>query len=151
MKRAGEATASPKENVSFNRSGGAILLGVNDQRQINFIGQLVPETFQPFLKNPHLAQIFTQMGRSEELGTRLRNVYKFSKSYSGSDQIIFFEDDIFKATIPLSKSYSEKGDSVLFHLAGNGDRFFTFAFQFAPLHCLPIYYFDDPQIDSPSS
>ncbi|MGV8096924.1 MAG: hypothetical protein AB2L24_34130 [Mangrovibacterium sp.] len=71
-------------------------------------GQLTPETFQPFPKNPHLAQIFTQMGRSEELGTGLRNVYKFSKAYSGSDQIVFFEDDIFKATIPLSKSYADR-------------------------------------------
>ena len=36
-----------------------------------------------------------------------------SKAYSGSDQIIFFEDDVFKATIPLSKSYSEKvGEKV---------------------------------------
>ncbi len=48
------------------------------------------------------------MGRSEELGTGLRNVYKFSKAYSGSDQIVFFEDDIFKATIPLSESYTQK-------------------------------------------
>ena len=36
-------------------------------------GQLLPDTFEPFPKNPHLAQIFTQMGRSEELGTGLRS------------------------------------------------------------------------------
>ena len=71
-------------------------------------GQLMPETFQPFPKNPHLSQIFTQMGRSEELGTGLRNVYMFSKAYSGNDHILFFEDDIFKVTIPLSRSYIDR-------------------------------------------
>jgi ATP-dependent DNA helicase RecG len=34
-----------------------------------FIGQLLPGKFEPFPKNPNIAQIFTQMGRSEELGT----------------------------------------------------------------------------------
>ena len=51
-------------------------------------GQLLPETFVPFPKNPHIAQIFTQMGRSEELGTGLQNVYKYSKAYSGSEDIL---------------------------------------------------------------
>jgi ATP-dependent DNA helicase RecG len=64
------------------------------------------ESFQPFPKNPHLAQIFTQMGRSEELGTGLRNVYKFTKAYSGSDQVVFFEEDIFSVTVPL-KNFTE--------------------------------------------
>lgn len=64
-------------------------------------GQLFPETFQPFPKNPHIAQIFTQLGRSEELGTGLRNVYRFSKAYSGSDNIIFLEEDVFKVSVPL--------------------------------------------------
>lgn len=59
-------------------------------------GQLLPESFEPFPKNPHIAQIFTQIGRSEELGTGVRNVYKYSKAYSGSDDIQFLEEDIFK-------------------------------------------------------
>jgi len=71
-------------------------------------GQLYPDTFQPFPKNPRLAQLFTQMGRSEELGTGLRNVYKYSKIYSGSDNIIFLEEDIFQATIPLGLKVTGK-------------------------------------------
>jgi len=77
-------------------------------------GQLFPETFQPFPKNPHIAQIFTQLGRSEELGTGLRNVYRFSKAYSGSDNIIFLEEDVFKVYVPLSDiqaGYVENGAS----------------------------------------
>jgi ATP-dependent DNA helicase RecG len=74
-------------------------------------GQLYPDTFQPFPKNPRLAQLFTQMGRSEELGTGLHNVYKYSKIYSGSDNIIFLEEDIFQATIPLTVKVTGKGNS----------------------------------------
>lgn len=55
----------------------------------------------PFPKNPHIAQIFTQMGRSEELGTGLRNVYKYSKAYSGSEKILFNEEDVFTVDVPL--------------------------------------------------
>lgn len=41
------------------------------------------------------------MGRSEELGTELRNVYKYTKDYSGSDDIQFLEEDIFITKVPL--------------------------------------------------
>jgi len=70
--------------------------------------QLYPDTFQPFPKNPCLAQIFTQMGRSEEFGTGLRNVYKYSKAYSRSEKIVFLEDDIFRVSIPLTGEVTEK-------------------------------------------
>ncbi len=67
-----------------------------------FIGQLLPGKFEPFPKNPNIAQIFTQMGRSEELGTGVKNVFKYSKVYSGSDHIVFEENDVFIAKVPLS-------------------------------------------------
>lgn len=70
-----------------------------------FIGQLFPGKFEPFPKNPNIAQIFTQMGRSEELGTGVKNVYKYTKAYSGSDEIIFQEDDVFITKVPLHKIY----------------------------------------------
>jgi ATP-dependent DNA helicase RecG len=41
------------------------------------------------------------MGRSEELGTGLRNVFKYSKAYSGSDNVIFLEEDVFIVKVPL--------------------------------------------------
>jgi ATP-dependent DNA helicase RecG len=71
-------------------------------------GQLYPDTFQPFPKNPRLAQLFTQMGRSEELGTGLRNVYKFSQAYSGSNDIVFREENIFHVIIPIFNKTSPK-------------------------------------------
>src|SRR5690554_81329 len=75
-------------------------------------GQLFPETFEPYPKNPHIAQMFTQIGRSEELGTGVRNVYKYSKAYSGSDNIQFLEEDVFIARVPLTPKYSENKKTV---------------------------------------
>jgi len=41
------------------------------------------------------------MGRSEELGTGIRKVYKYSKAYSGNEHIEFIEQDIFITNVPL--------------------------------------------------
>jgi len=72
-------------------------------------GMLYPTTLQAFPKNPNIAQMFTQMGRSEELGTGIRNVYKYSKAYSGSDKIVFSEEDVFISKVPLQSLYLENG------------------------------------------
>lgn len=77
--------------------GGGILLNANKPY---VYGQLFPDNFKPFPKNPYIVQIFTQMGRSEEL-----NVYKYSKDYSGSDDIQFIEEDIFITKVPLIPIY----------------------------------------------
>jgi ATP-dependent DNA helicase RecG len=71
-------------------------------------GQLLPGNFEPFPKNPHLIQMFTQMGRSEELGTGIRNVYKYTKFYSGEDSIDFEEQDIFISQVPLGDIFTSK-------------------------------------------
>ena len=65
-------------------------------------GALKPGNFEPFPKNPHIAQIFTQMGRSEELGTGIKNVFKYNKIYSNVDNNDFIDDDIFITTVPLN-------------------------------------------------
>ena len=78
-----------------------------------FIGQLLPGKFEPFPKNPNIAQIYTQMGRSEELGTGVRNVFKYSKAYSGSDEILFQEDDVFTTKVPLPKLNDPVNDPVI--------------------------------------
>ena len=64
---------------------------------------LKPGNFEPYPKNPHIAQIFTQMGRSEELGTGVNNVFRYSQNYSGSNNIIFKEEDTFVSIIPLKR------------------------------------------------
>jgi predicted HTH transcriptional regulator len=42
--------------------------------------------------------MFAQMGRAEELGSGLRNIYKYSKAYTGNDNIQFDEKNIFVQT-----------------------------------------------------
>ena len=84
-------------------------------------GQLLPETFVPFPKNPHIAQIFTQMGRSEELGTGLRNVYKYSKAYSGSEDLLFNEEDVFTVDVPLDNE-TESDRNVVGNIPNYGEK-----------------------------
>ncbi len=82
-------------------------LEVKNANKPHFYGQLLPSMFEPFPKNPHIAQIFTQIGRSEELGTGIRKVYKYAKAYVGTDKIEFFEQDIFTTKVPLNNLFLE--------------------------------------------
>lgn len=47
----------------------------NDSRAL-YAGPVTPENLDPTPKNPIVANFFTQMGRSEELGSGVRNLYK---------------------------------------------------------------------------
>jgi predicted HTH transcriptional regulator len=50
----------------------------------------------------------TQMARSEELGTGISKVYKYSKAYSGKDEIEFLEQNIFVAKVPLDIRFLQR-------------------------------------------
>jgi ATP-dependent DNA helicase RecG len=64
---------------------------------------------RPYSKNPIIANFFHQIGRADELGSGVRNLYHYVKLYSGADPI-FDERDIFRLTVPLNADYSpEKG------------------------------------------
>ena len=82
-------------------------LEVKNANRPHSYGQLLPTDFEPFPKNPHIAQIFTQIGRSEELGTGIRKVYKYAKSYAGSANISFMEEDVFVTKVPLDNAFFE--------------------------------------------
>jgi len=82
-------------------------LEVKNANRPHSYGQLLPTDFEPFPKNPHIAQIFTQIGRSEELGTGIRKVYKYAKAYSGSANISFMEQDVFVTNIPINNAFFE--------------------------------------------
>lgn len=58
-------------------------------------------TTTPYPKNPVIAKFFNNIGRADELGSGVRNLYKYTKMYSDSEPILF-EDDVFKVEIPLS-------------------------------------------------
>ena len=69
----------------------------------NGSGTINPDTFSPLSKNPAITKVFREIGLADELGSGMRNSYKFSQLYSGK-QPIFEEGDVFRITIPLLES-----------------------------------------------
>lgn len=59
------------------------------------------DTTSPYPKNPLIARFFNNIGRADELGSDVRNLYKYTKIYSDSEPVLF-EDDVFKVEVPLS-------------------------------------------------
>ena len=64
-------------------------------------GNLNLKTFKPFTKNPPIAKVFREIGLADELGSGMRNSYKYTKLYSGEEPV-FTEADVFTIIIPLS-------------------------------------------------
>ena len=66
-------------------------------------GNLNLKTFRPFAKNPPIAKVFREIGLADELGSGMRNSYKYTKMYSGGEPV-FTEADIFMTIIPLAEA-----------------------------------------------
>jgi ATP-dependent DNA helicase RecG len=60
--------------------------------------QLQPDNFSPFPKNPVIARVFKEIGRADELGSGIRNIYA-NYSYYSQQEPILEEKDIFGCTI----------------------------------------------------
>ena len=73
----------------------------NGNRSHGF-GRLKLENFEPFSKNPSISKVFREIGLADELGSGMRNTYKYTKLYSGGIPI-FEEGDVFRTRIPLSE------------------------------------------------
>lgn len=65
------------------------------------MGVLNINTFEPFSKNPTISKVFREIGYADELGSGMRNSYKFTRLYSGAEPE-FIEGDVFKIIIPLT-------------------------------------------------
>lgn len=70
-------------------------------------GALDLRKFEPFPKNPTISKIFREIGLADELGSGMRNTYKYTQLYSGRKPL-FEEGDIFRTIIPLSKIATQK-------------------------------------------
>lgn len=68
-------------------------------------GEITPENLMPAPKNPLIASFFNQIGNADELGSGTRNLFKYSKRYSGKNPRLL-ESDIFKIIVPLNNDYS---------------------------------------------
>lgn len=69
-------------------------------------GTITPENMEPNPKNPMIASFFRNIGYADQLGSGVRNLFKYSKHYSGQEPE-FIEDDIFRIIVPLNDSYSD--------------------------------------------
>ncbi len=75
-------------------------------------GSLNLNTFKPFPKNPPISNAFREIGLVDELGSGMRNTYKYTQLYSGAEPQ-FIEGDVFRTVIPLSEAAMVKvGSSV---------------------------------------
>lgn len=64
---------------------------------------LTPENPEPNPKNPIIAAFFRQIGYADQLGSGVRNLFKYSEAYSGQ-QPIFYEGDVFRIIVPLAEN-----------------------------------------------
>ena len=67
-------------------------------------GKINPNKFSPFPKNPIIAKVFKEIGLVDELGSGVRNIYKYCKNYFGSEPSLI-EEDIFKIIIPINNMH----------------------------------------------
>lgn len=66
----------------------------------NGFGRIDPNNFVPHPKNPTLAKLFREIGLADELGSGVRNLYRYSKVYSHKDPELI-EGDIFRVYVAI--------------------------------------------------
>lgn len=66
---------------------------------------LTPDNLEPNPKNPIIASFFRKIGLADQLGSGVRNLFKYSKFYSEQEPQ-FVEGDVFKIIVPLNDAYS---------------------------------------------
>lgn len=70
-------------------------------------GNIMSDEFTPYPKNPLIQQFFANIGRTDTIGSGVRNLYKYTPIYSEGGKPELFEDDVFKISIPLSKTAAD--------------------------------------------
>ena len=68
-------------------------------------GCITVENLEPNPKNPMIAAFFRNIGYADQLGSGVRNLFKYSKYYSGQEPQ-FVEGDVFRIIVPLDETYS---------------------------------------------
>ena len=69
-------------------------------------GIITPDNTEPNPKNPIIASFFRNIGYADQLGSGVRNLFKYSKYYSGKEPE-FIEGDVFKIIVSLNSANSE--------------------------------------------
>ena len=69
------------------------------------------DEFTPYPKNPLIQQFFANIGRTDTIGSGVRNLYKYTPIYSDGGKPELIEDDVFRITIPLDKMAADAMES----------------------------------------
>ncbi|MDO5422332.1 MAG: putative DNA binding domain-containing protein [Eubacteriales bacterium] len=68
-------------------------------------GYITVDNLEPNPKNPIIAAFFRNIGYADQLGSGVRNLFKYGKFYSGKEPK-FVEGDVFRILVPLDEGYS---------------------------------------------
>lgn len=68
-------------------------------------GYITMDNLEPNPKNPIIASFFRNIGYADQLGSGVRNLFKYTKFYSGKEPE-FIEGDVFRIIVPLDDAYS---------------------------------------------
>ena len=66
---------------------------------------ITPDNLRPNPKNPIIASFFRNIGLADELGSGVRNLYRYGKLYSGKEPQLI-DGDVFRIIVPLDDNYS---------------------------------------------
>lgn len=75
------------------------VVSVNANRPLR-VGPVTLDNYVRHPKNPHMANFFVQLGHAEHLGTGVKNIFSYTKLYTGQEPKLD-DEDLYKATIPL--------------------------------------------------
>ena len=89
-------SAFPTQIIIYNNR-----VEVTNPNKPLFRGILSLDAFNPYAKNPNIRKFFSEFLWTDEIGSGVRNVYKYLNLYVAGAKPLFIEDDKFKTIIPL--------------------------------------------------
>ena len=123
-----EFTSPYPAKLTIDREG----LHTENASRTFFEGSITLKDFSPMPKNPSIANVFTQIGLAEELGSGTRNLFRYSKAFMGGDPSLV-DGSTFYAKIPDAAGVLTGGDvpsrkkpsidEVILGLASSTDSF----------------------------
>lgn len=77
-------------------------------------GNILETEFTPYPKNPILARFFVAVGLADTIGSRVRNLYKYTPIYTPGGKPELIENDVFRINIPITETavyeYAEENE-----------------------------------------
>ena len=73
-------------------------------------GNIMSDEFTPYPKNPLIQSFFANIGRTDSIGSGVRNLYMYTPIYVDGGKPELFEDDVFRISIPLNKSAAAEAE-----------------------------------------